>query len=150
MSSNVPRTFPFDEFYEMLKEYVSDPKAREALALYDAEYAAGRGGVYDTGSEVATDANSDFIAVGWSILSKHGWPTYWEALAMQRTSGNQDVIYKGNTFPQIARELIRTGPESKFPDKKFSIDDEASVEELLRLRMQNSSKYEIYTLPRKS
>jgi hypothetical protein len=66
----LPRPFAFDEFYAMLKKYVNDPKAREALANYDAEAIEGRGQLDDssTSSELAYDADGIFQQIGWSIL----------------------------------------------------------------------------------
>lgn len=146
MSEKMPRKFTFDEYYEMLKEYVTHPKALEALALYDAEYAAGRGWVYQGGSELATDANTDFIVVGWSILGKHGWPTYSEALELQKNEGLENITTMGTSFSHVARRLIRKEPESKYPDRSFTIKDKESVLEYLVLRLQECSKYELYDL----
>jgi hypothetical protein len=139
--------FSFAEFHEMLKEYVADPKARDALARYDAERAAGRASLYETGSECATEANSDFIAVGWTILAEHGWLTMQDLLALEGSEEFHELLLQGNSFSQIARRLIRVEPESDFKERFFDIDSGASVLELLRLRTKQNSKYEIYDLP---
>jgi hypothetical protein len=147
MTKNAPPKFRFEEFYEMLREYVSNADALEALALYDSEYAAGRGWVYDTGSEVATDANSDFIMIGWSILVKHGWPTYKEALELRRNGCWRDITTVGTSFAHIARRVIRDGPERSFPHLVVDINDQDSIIEFLRLRQQEFSDCKLYELP---
>lgn len=147
MTDQMLPKFSFDEYYSMLKEYVESPSAREALALYDAEYAAGRGSLYTTGSEVATDANSDFIIVGWNILARHGWPTYKEAIELQENEGLLDITAMGTSFSHNARRLIRKEPESPYQDQDFDIDNRSSVLEYLKLVMRDRSRYQIYELP---
>ncbi len=135
-----PRKFRFDEFYEMLKEYVHDPKARQALMTYDAEFGAGRGYLNDSSmcSELAFDSYLDFKGVGWSILAKHGWPTYGQII--QSTKGNVELRTKiqaaGMTFIEFGRRLIRKEPYEKgwlFQDEDFNIDNRASILRLLKI-----------------
>lgn len=136
----MPRKFTFDEFYEMLKEYVSNPRAQEALAVYDPEYVAGRGNLLDNSqcSEVAHEAYGNFKAIGWSILARHGWPTY--AQIIKSSEHDAELRHKvesaGTTFINVARRLIRNEPDGwgwPFQDEDFHIGDPDSVLKLLRM-----------------
>ncbi|WP_334150992.1 hypothetical protein [Hyphomicrobium sp.] len=136
----MPRKFAFDEFYEMLKEYVSDPKARHALMTYDSEYGAGRGYLTDGSqcSELAFDSYGDFKAAGWSILAKHGWPTLSQVI--KSTEHDFELRSKiedaGRTFVDLGRRLIRKEPYEKgwsFQDDDFDVDDRASALKLLKM-----------------
>lgn len=147
MNDKMPPKFSFDKYYALLREYAANPKTRAVLDLYDAEYAAGRGWLYTGGSEIATDAMSDFVAVGWEILVKHGWPTYSEAVKLQREDGLRYILSMGTSFSLAARRLIRKEPESEFPEKDFNLDDKDSVLEYLRMLMVLSGKFQIYKLP---
>jgi len=143
----MPRTFTFDEFYELLKEYVKDTKAREALAVYDAENAADRGWGHADFSEVAHRALADFSIAGWNILAKHGWPTYREAVEMQKAPEAGEILLKGNEFPRITRRLIRKEPGSPFPDEEIDLYNEERIRKFLSLWMSKYPDNQIYDLP---
>jgi hypothetical protein len=156
----LPRPFAFDEFYAMLKKYVNDPKAREALADYDAEAIEGRGQLDDssTSSELAYDADSIFHQIGWSILVSHGWPIYYEMI--QSTGQNHELqmefLSTAAKFRSIAKLLIRGSKEDDLPrwlregdtlpDKDFDIHNPASVLRLLRMWSEKHPRYLPYTL----
>lgn len=133
----MPRKFTFDEFYNMLKEFVNDPKVREYLAIYDAEDAEGRGELLD-GSQcsfLAEDSHSMFISIGWSILVKNGWPNYGMVVKISDVNLRLDVMSIGNTIWKIGRRLIRKEPRQKgwdFQDVDYDINDRESVLRLLR------------------
>lgn len=143
----LPRKFTFDEYYALLKEYVKDPKAREYLAIYDEEYAAGCGELHETTcSELAHNAFYDFRGVGLSILAKNGWPTYREARELRKQPGLDGLTMMLSEFPRLARRLIRKEPESPFPDRDFDIDDPESMKQCLELWEKDSPEYQIYDL----
>ena len=156
----LPRPFAFDEFYVMLKKYVNDPKAREALANYDAEAIEGRGQLNDssTSSESAYNADVIFQQIGWSILVSHGWPIYYDMI--QSTGQNHEfqmeLLSIAANFRSIAKLLIRGCKEDDlprwlregdtFPDKDFDIYDPASVLRLLRMWSEKHPRHQPYTL----
>lgn len=77
----IPRQFTFNEFYEILSEFVNDPEVRDCLAAYDAEAIAGRGQVDDsTGSHLAAESLGKFNSLSWSILQKYGYPSYYSMI----------------------------------------------------------------------
>jgi hypothetical protein len=135
----MPRKFTFDEFYEMLKEFVNDPKARAALATYDAEGIAGRG--RDLGSEesdLSWDSWGIFSSIGYSIMHKSGWPSYSEII--ENTKNDYELrskLCRGLGFIVcVGRRLIRKEVWEKgwdFQDEDFDINDRASVLRLLQL-----------------
>jgi hypothetical protein len=138
----IPRKFTFDEFHEMLKEYVNDPKAREALATYDAEANAGRGDLSATScSDLASESYGEFQAIGWSILVKHGWPTYYQMI--EATKQNHDLrmlfIGTGNVFRGIAKRLIRKTSgyarwlQESFQDEEFDVHNKMDILRLLKM-----------------
>ena len=127
----MPRKFTFDEYYELLKEYVNDPEARKALEVYDAEYAAGRGRDHADYSEKAHDAIWDFIIAGWDILSKRGWPTYKEAIELSKEPGMKKLREMANEFPRLARRLIRVEIGSPLPLVEVNFEDKESVRKFL-------------------
>jgi hypothetical protein len=141
----MPRKFTFDEFYEMLKEYVNDPKARALLATYDAEDAEGRGELSMTScSDLAFDSYSDFKMMGWAILAKNGWPIYREIVKMKNMERRFDLFHSGDTVWKVARRLIRKEPKQKgwdFQDYEFDINDRKSVLSLLKMWQKKYSKH---------
>ncbi len=133
----MPPKFTFDEYYEMLKEFVNDPKVREYLAIYDAEDAAGRGELLDRSqcSELADESHSTFEWMGRSILVANGWPNYPDILKISDVNLKLDVMSMGNTFWKIGRRLIRKEPTQKgwdFQDEDYDISDRGSVLRLLK------------------
>jgi hypothetical protein len=141
----MPSKFTFDEFYEMLKEYVNDPKARELLAIYDAEDAKGRGELSDTScSELAFDSYADFRMMGWAMLAKNGWPTYLEVIKIPNFQSRSLIESNGNNIWKIARRLIRKEPKQKgwdFQEYEFDVNDRQSVSSLLKMWQKRYSKH---------
>lgn len=112
----LPPKFSFDEFYEMLKEYVHDPEAREALATYDAEDVAGHGELSNASvcSDLAFDSFGTFKMIGWSILVKHGWPTYWDMI--QATKQDHHCGWSSSMWDQafgISRAVLFARSQSR-------------------------------------
>ncbi len=142
----MPPKFTFDEYYEMLKEFVNDPKAREALTTYDSEDAAGRGELLDGSqcSELAFESYSDFKIAGWNILAKNGWPTYRQVVNIKDMERRFDVFHSGDTLWKLTRRLIRKEPKQKgwdFQDYDFEIKDRKSVLCLLKMWHKRYSKH---------
>lgn len=138
----MPAKFSFDEFYEMLKELVNDPEARECLAAYDAEANAGRGQVDDsTASDLAHDSLDRFNSLSWSVMVAHGYPTYGEMIEMTKDNFElrEDFWTFGGIFRGIAKRLIRKTDgylkwlQEDFQDQEFDINDRSSVLRLLKL-----------------
>jgi hypothetical protein len=143
----MPRKFTFDEFYEMLKEFVNDPKARAALATYDVEDAEGRGDLLNGSlcSDLAFNAYADFRAIGWSILVKNGWPPYVEVIKITDYSLRSTIQSTGYQIWKIGQRLIRKEPVQKnfgFQDQGYDINDRASVLRLLK-RWAKTYKFEM-------
>jgi hypothetical protein len=151
----MPRKFTFDEFYEMLKEYVNDPKARELLAIYDAENAEGRGELSDTScSELAFNSYADFQGIGWAILAKNGWPTYSQVIKNTKHDFElrRELCKPYYEFVSFARRLIRREKTiwmkrlEIFPDEDFDINSGESVLKFMKLwteKYSNNSPYKL-------
>jgi integrase len=151
----MPRKFTFDEFYEMLKEYVNDPKARELLAIYDAEDAEGRGELSDTScSELAFDSYADFRGIGWAILAKHGWPTYYQIIENTKEDFElrQKLCRPYYNFVTIARRFIRREKTvwmkrmEFLPDQDFDVNDQESVTRFMKMYVEKYPRISPYTL----
>ncbi|WP_038971943.1 hypothetical protein [Bradyrhizobium genomosp. III] len=76
--SDSSRKIPFDEYYEMLLEFVETPEARDRLS----EWNAATGRYYDKGGESSSPYEDDddvynalrlFEHVGFLVLKRHGW-----------------------------------------------------------------------------
>jgi len=154
MSDKFPRKFTFDEFYEMLKAYVSNEKAGQFLAIYDAEVAAGRGRIDMSDCIIAADASGNLLGIAWHILNEHGWPTYLEVVRAREAADEayfdaetpedresarllerslSDVFEGGKLFSEIGNMIIRGSMPKIWPGETFDIDDKASIRKLIEL-----------------
>ena len=144
-----PRKFTFDEFYEILNQFVNDPEVRESLALYDAEANAGRGQIDDsTGSNLAREALGKFNSLSWSILQKYGYPSYSELIYSTQDNFELRKQYwnlEGH-FRAIAQRLLRNTREipnwlqKEFRDENFDVNDKQSVLRLLIMWRANRNQ----------
>ena len=135
---SAPRKFTFDEFYDLLKQFVNDPRVRELLATYDAEDAKGLGNLLDGSqcSDLAFESHSAFRMAGWHLLAKHGWPSYKEGTEMQDRDLWWEIRSEGDQLWRIGRRLIRKEPNEPwwgFQEYDFDIDDRDSVRSLLTM-----------------
>ncbi|MEP1834640.1 MAG: hypothetical protein ABJL57_13330 [Hyphomonas sp.] len=151
---DMPPKFAFDEFYEMLKEYVTDQKAREALFTYDQEDMADRGNLLDSSmcSDLAYESYRTFAGAGWRILSQNGWPKHYQIIESTKGDMKKRRKYQSlaGDFIRIARRVIRKEPIERpsweFQDWDIDIMDKENIKEFLKARAGKYPQFSPYEI----
>jgi hypothetical protein len=117
VSGEQKKLIPFDDYYEMLKEFVTSSEARETLAAYNAEVKR----YHDEGGD-ASAVEEDEAA--YNARMKFNWSgeKIWQA----KQAGRPGM------FIAIGEMLIEGGWPQKFGDRQYDINNKQDVLEFVR------------------
>ena len=141
MSETVSK-IPFDEYYEMLKEFVEDPEARRRLEAVDVEVKR----YYDEGGRLDYPREEDggvynaqilFEHVGFKILERRGWGNYRHIAEI----GKPYDLSQAMGFCGVSEVLLRGKlPDWEGEDAVPCIRDKEQVRRFLKARIARRSR----------